>query len=764
MHIDQPPIHLEEGWKLIEETIQKIQRNLEGDPNESPINTTQWSLTYTRVYNLCTQKPPHDYSDQLYLRYGQVFKEYIRDKVMPALEKDFESDEDFLNEMIGRWRNHTNMTRMMAKFFDYLDRYYIKRHQLDKLQIVPMKIFCEQVYGHIKERARTAMLTRVALERDGEVIDKSAIRAMVDIFIQMGMDSMDHYENDFERELLNQTAAYYKLKAADWLETSSTPGYLEKAEEYLRQEEQRVDSYLHHSSKVKILGKVQAELLEANCLALLEKEGSGLTVLLRDDRQADLQRMFRLFKRIGDKGLDPMARVFKRHVETQGVNLVLQASQAVEQRQADAKGKAARDAAAAVEQGLVRSVIALHRQYHGYVSECFEGHQALRRAMKDAFEVFCNRKVDGATFAELMAKYCDVVLRKGGGEKMSDAEIEEQLRNVVQLMDFVSDKDIFGEFYRKQLSNRLLQDKSTSDDLERVVLTRLKEECGHQFTSKMEGMLKDLQLAREKQQEFEDWRRTTGREGGVQLGVQVLTTGFWPNSDSALGNSGQQREEMTLPRELAACVDTYKEFFTNSRQGAHRKLEWRHGMGTATVKAHFGGRSYDLVVKTAQCVVLCLLGDAEGERLSYAQIKTGSGMADDDLERTLHSLACAKYKLLCKTGHEKRIGRDDEFWVNDGFKDKMKRIRVPLAVPEDRKRAIKEVESDRKPAIQAAIVRTMKARKVYPHNELVVEVSSQLAKMFRPDMKAIKQAIEQLIEKAYLERDKDNNNLFRYVA
>ena len=40
------------------------------------------------IYNMCTQKPPHDYSEQLYTRYRDSFTQYIIDKVglmVPAL-------------------------------------------------------------------------------------------------------------------------------------------------------------------------------------------------------------------------------------------------------------------------------------------------------------------------------------------------------------------------------------------------------------------------------------------------------------------------------------------------------------------------------------------------------------------------------------------------------------------------------------------------------------------------------------------------------
>jgi len=35
------------------------------------------------IYNMCTQKPPYDYSEQLYQRYREAFNNYINDKVRP---------------------------------------------------------------------------------------------------------------------------------------------------------------------------------------------------------------------------------------------------------------------------------------------------------------------------------------------------------------------------------------------------------------------------------------------------------------------------------------------------------------------------------------------------------------------------------------------------------------------------------------------------------------------------------------------------------
>lgn len=43
---------------------------------------------------------------------------------------------------------------------------------------------------------------------------------------------------------------------------------------------------------------------------------------------------------------------------------------------------------------------------------------------------------------------------------------------------------------RKKLARRLLFDRSANDDHERSILTKLKQQCGGQFTSKMEGMVR----------------------------------------------------------------------------------------------------------------------------------------------------------------------------------------------------------------------------------------------------------------------------------
>ncbi|XP_028054488.1 cullin-1-like isoform X1 [Camellia sinensis] len=69
------------------------------------------------------------------------------------------------------------------------------------------------------------------------------------------------------------------------------------------------------------------------------------------------------------------------------------------------------------------------------------------KALKEAFEVFCNKQVFGCSSAELLASFCDNILKKGGNEKLNDEAIEDTLDKVVKLLAYVSDKDLYAEFY-----------------------------------------------------------------------------------------------------------------------------------------------------------------------------------------------------------------------------------------------------------------------------------------------------------------------------
>lgn len=209
---------------------------------------------------------------------------------------------------------------------------------------------------------------------------------------------------------------------------------------------------------------------------------------------------------------------------------------------------------------------------------------------------------------------------------------------------------------------------------------------------------------------------------------------------------------------MQKAMSVFQTFYNARTQ--HRRLQWVHVLGQATVQAQLAKR-HMLVVNTYQALILLLFeGDQE---LSFESIASATGLEEAYLKKVLATMTLSKYKVLKKSGdNPKTISGDESFAPNTGFSCPQLKLRIPPPVTEETHNKERVVE-DRTIAIEAAIVRIMKARKELSHQQLISEVLSQLA-FFKPNPKVIKQRIEHLIEREYLERDQQQASVYRYLA
>ncbi|XP_008238426.1 PREDICTED: cullin-1-like isoform X1 [Prunus mume] len=693
-------IEFDQGWDYIQSMLTKIKRILEGLP-EPQFSSVEYMNVYTTIYNMCTQKPPHNYSQQLYDKYKEALEEYVTTTVLPSvIEKH---DEFMLWELVRRWANYRVMIRWLSNCFNFLDRFFIPRRSLLSLNDVGLTCFRDLVYREINVNARVTVIGLVDKERAGEQIDRALVKNVIDVFVGIGMGQMNTYQEDFEEHMLRHAGEYYTRKASSWLLEDFCFDHLVKAEECLRRERARVSHYMHSSSEQKLVEKVQQELFE------------------------------------------PLANVFKQKVSAEVKTLVQQAEYA-------ANNQASDRASGMLEQVLVTKMIELHDKYMAHFEDFLIKNSIFHKALREAFDGFCNKSVSGNSSAQLLAAFCDDILKKGGSQKLSDDAIEGMLEKVVNLLAYISDKDLFAEFYRKKLSRRLLFDQSANKEHEKSILTKMKQQFGGQFTSKMEGMVTDLTLARDNETSFEEYLHSnTNVNPGMDLTVTVLTTGFWPSYKSC---------DLSLPAEMVKCVEVFKGFYETKTKC--RKIKWIYSLGTCNIIGKFEPKEIELVVSTYQAALLLLFNSAD--KLSYSEILGKLNLTHDAAVRILHSLSCAKYKILIKEPNAKTISPNDDFEFNSKFTDRMRRIKIPLPPVDERKEVIQDVDRFRRYAIDAAIVRIMKSRKVLGHQQLVMECVEQLRHKFKPDMRAIKKQIEDLIVRDYLERDKENHNMFKYLA
>ena len=144
---------------------------------------------------------------------------------------------------------------------------------------------------------------------------------------------------------------------------------------------------------------------------------------------------------------------------------------------------------------------------------------------------------------------------KSGVKGLSDAEVENVLDKAMILFQCLQEKDSFEEYYKRHLARRLLNQKSVSDDLEKMMISKVKSECGFQFTSKLEVMFKDMTLSNTINEEFKSHLLNSTKllDELTDLSVLVLTTGYWPCQNSP--------PIINLPRVPAAAFDVFKNFY-----------------------------------------------------------------------------------------------------------------------------------------------------------------------------------------------------------
>ncbi|KAG8678576.1 Cullin-3, partial [Ceratobasidium sp. 394] len=381
--------------------------------------------------------------------------------------------------------------------------------------------------------------------------------------------------------------------------------------------------------------------------------------------------------------------------------------------------------------------------------------------INEAFESFVNQNKRASEFISL---FIDDHLKRGMKGKTED-EVDVLIDRTISVFRFVSDKDVFERYYKAHLAKRLLQSRVIDDEAERGMLGKLKVECGFAFTQKLEGMFHDIRLSSELTESFRAFVQRIADDDDaatpIDMHTSVLTSTFWPiTHTTSLG-------DCIMPPVIAKAIANFERFYYARHTG--RRLAWQPGYGSADIKVTFKTRKHELNVSTLAMVVLLAFSDTEvGEELDYQEIKTATKIPDQELQRHLQSLACAKYKILRKHPASRNVSPTDTFSFNYDFTAPLQRIKIQTVASkaettEERRDTEEKVEEERKLQTEACIVRVMKDRKRMAHNDLISEVTKQLSTRFHPVPAAIKKRIEALIEKEYLERGEDKKS-YNYLA
>ncbi|KAF2101817.1 cullin [Rhizodiscina lignyota] len=744
-------------WRYLELGVDRIMSDL-----KKGMDMKTYMGLYTAIHNFCTaqkavgtgQFSPHNRGG------AHLLGEDLYNHLILYLQKHLggvhaeskkHNDEALLSFYIKEWDRYTMAASYNNHLFRYLNRHWVKRemdegkkhiYDIYTLHLVRWK---EDMFLATQKSVMDSVLRLVEKQRNGETIEQSQIKSVVDSFVSLGLDesdstksTLDVYKQFFEAPFLQATAKYYQKESNDFLAENTVVEYMKKAETRLQEEKDRVSLYLLSEITGPLMRTCEQSMIAAHSITLREEFQN----LLDHDRQEDLGRMYKLLARIPD-GLDPLRNKFETHVRKAGLA-------AVERVAADGENMDPKI--------YVHALLEVHTQYHDLVQKAFNGESEFVRSLDNACKEFVNRnkvcKSGSTKSPELLAKYTDTLLKKSSAKASEEDDMEKMLTQIMVVFKYIEDKDVFQKFYSRMLAKRLVQTSSASDDAETSMIGKLKEACGFEYTNKLQRMFQDIQTSKDLNTEYRDWQsEQLGAEDAknvVDTSFHILGTGFWPLTPPAHG--------FVPPQEIVKMRDRFQNYYLHKHAG--RKLTWLWQLCKGEVKANFVKTNkipYTFQVSTYQMAVLLLFN--EKETISYDEIQQTTQIAPETLDPSI--AICVRARVFNVTPEGGKPESGTTYSINQGFKNKKLKINLNINIKSEQKQEVedthKTIEEDRKLLMQSAIVRIMKSRKKMKHSQLVSETIAQIKSRFTPKVSDIKWCIDMLLEKEYLERLEDDN-------
>jgi len=430
---------LEETWLYVSEGVDQIMHRV-----EEGLSKDQYVHLYTAIYNYCTSTQTseaitmvpsseseyilgaHQNSSRMYRHLKDYLENYL--DVLADKLKSLEGRE-MLNFYAVQWRRYSQSSSLLDHLFKYLNRYWISReinaHQRGIYNINVTTLICwkEKIFDIFHETITDFALKTLNMLRCSQDVDGSVIKTVCDSYVALGLDGSDYqkttlklYKEYFESRLIRSTEEFYRNEASSFLKKSRVEDYLLFVEKKF-QDEAKTYELVHPSSQEGLRQKCDEILIERQ-ITLLKDE---FPKFLEQDDNDNLERLYKLVVRIGDVGLNPLRKHFEEYVKDIG-SKAIESITVPSEETIDSKI-------------FVETLLQTYRKFHDMVLNAFSSDAGFIASLDRACREFVNRNqfcTSSTKCPELLVRFCDSLLRKGGRKYVdSDSQMESQLDNVV---------------------------------------------------------------------------------------------------------------------------------------------------------------------------------------------------------------------------------------------------------------------------------------------------------------------------------------------
>ncbi|RUS20694.1 Cullin [Endogone sp. FLAS-F59071] len=540
---------------------------------------------------MCTAIPK-PFTEKLFTGIAKFLEDYTsdirqhileHDDIVTAYARDFEKYYlaadyanmlcDYLNRLLLKSKDpsvtHADKRQTVGD-----GRYRRQTIQAVCIQDLALLIWKDRVVYHIRDNDLNRLLYQVfefiRRDRDGEEIPSDVVNVVVKSLVQLNSltdQPLQLYIEEFERPYLIHTKRYYQREAARVIASSSISEYMKQATHRLAQEVTRNHRYCQPTSYTPVIKEFEAQYItfyqgqiHAEFESLIDHEYfearipstllfsiftlnvyviyfmPNIMQLAIVTASVDCTMAYNLLTRIED-GVKPLLKSYEEYITRLGKNIVLRLGTSI--------SKDPRE--------YVDSLLSLHSKYASICQRVFNNDPAFLAAVDKAFRTIVNDTSTNpnANGPEALARFCDMLLKRGSAKKDAviasttvvasgaspttkansagdDGDVEEKLTRMIIIFKYVDDKDVFQKFYSRMLAKRLIFSTSSSEEAEANMISRLKDSCGVEYTSKLHRMFTDITLSADLNNSFREFVNNNGLKLGVSFEIMVLTTGAWP--------------------------------------------------------------------------------------------------------------------------------------------------------------------------------------------------------------------------------------------
>lgn len=783
-------LNFEESWSVIREAVDKVY--------EKRTREISFEETYRIVYSLANNSK----AEELYKRLQQ----YLTEKLKSLRVSRFEDSEDdlddwqFVNGVAKFWEEQLNCFKLIGDLMVYIDKVYCKYARIPEIMDVGLLIFRDTVLIPLRSKLTSSLISCINSIRhhgSGESShvdddDKTQIQTLQKVVSMMETipeEGKDFFKISFEGKLLEATGIYYSTLLKSW---SLPPAdAFQRIKKVIQFEHSLDKKFLNEDSCHRVNSTLEKALIWDNLQSIIfplvqralrvtdfdlndiynlpgerecRKEVRNMieSVILEGLQCIKPDESIKKRSSIGYKWFSAVLASYERYesllAKVQFKNDSDNGNAEMKENEPDNNNNSNSSGGTTSNDGNVARVTSTNT-----IGAIKASTQTVTTTVTGILRSVYSRylKENASQSVQLTCYYLDQTLKMTKGSQALP-EIKNCLRKSAAIFQLLTEKDEFEALYRTQLSKRLLQQKS-SVEVEKFMLTLIRNEMGSFYTYKMETMIRDISTSNGMATSFNKRNSTpvTAVVGGdIEFFPQILTRTSWPfeNLDSLCN------ENIVIPEVLESIKLNFENFYRKKYN--ERQLKWAHSLGLLEIGYQFE-KSYHILAMPVYAGLIFLLFEGH-DKLTVEQIAEMTRIPEQELKIQLLSLTLSsKCRILGKSPASKTISMSDKIFINKSFTAPTLRVKTQTIIgnlqvtrqPSEGKNGLEEtLEKERSNELNAAIVRILKVDRALDRETLFERSKEAVKSRFTLKPSTFTRSINYLMNKEYIRVDSGGNS------